>query len=272
MARAVPTGSGTGTSQTSARRVHISDETELRELRKLLARTDHKMVAGGMKCGELATNSLRWMDDGQRETTADVLRRRKQEETEAAKATGRQAWNSTPYMDESSISASTEQLPPDGGGYAERVFKPMQARKKAAKARGELFGAEARDAKALEVALAPPRQPAALKPKHAEMIEQMMAAYRREMGAPKTMRDPRSGRLREIQQGKMTLGRSVTASRSSRLHTDRTGAMHSTSSRGRAEPKLTPMQLAGKARAEAAKAEAAALATKPPPARPQDTA
>jgi hypothetical protein len=250
-----------------------SDTDEVAELRKLLERTDHKMVAGGRRVGASSTSTLRKLRDGQNESAAELRARRLREAEEAAKATGRPAWDSTPYDSEKVVrihapDASTQA--PDGGGYAERVFKPMQARRRAAVRQGELFGA---DAAAAAAASAPPPPPA-VKPHHAPMIEQMMRAYRAEVGAPKTMRSPRSGRLREVQTLRSGLGRTVSrgGGRSSRAHeaVGRPGSSRGGAAAGGAK-KPSPAQIAAKAREEAAKAEAVALATKPPPPRPKDS-
>jgi hypothetical protein len=90
------------------------------------------------------------------------------------------------------------------------------------------------------------------------------------MGAPKTMRSPRSGRLREVDPLHAGLGRTVTrTARSSRPSTpDHRAASAPASRRKREQHKLSPSQIAAKAREEAAIAEAAAVATAPPPPKP----
>ena len=223
---------------------------ELRELRELLElqvrveRTSHTMIGEGARCGDVATNGLRKLDDGQNDSVAMLHRRRKQEDEAAARSTGRDVWDSTPFKEADApkpIHVPMRKLEEEST-FVERVYKPMM------KAKSE-------DRKGGSSGEAPARAP--IQAKHAEMIEQMMRAYRHETGAPKTMRSPRTGRLREIQDpmktGRIALGKTVARSRSAPLSRGRAGAPSV-----RSAPAASPQQEALRGRAEAAKAEAAA--------------
>lgn len=158
--------------------------------------------------------------------------KRKAEEELAQQISGLPAWDSSPYKEADAPKPKHVPMREIAGEkctFEQRVYNPLMKAKQ-----------ENRDASGKSGEQGFSEQ--SIKPKHAEMIEQMMRAYRHEQGAPKTMRSPRTGRLRQIQplaSGKIALGRTVTR-RSSRSQ-------------------ASPQQLAKEARAEAAKAEAAAV-------------
>lgn len=74
-----------------------SRDAELDELRTLLARTSHPPAGAlGVQCGHQSTSGLRWMDDGQRESSVMLFNRRKAEDMRYSGSTGRPTWDPTP--------------------------------------------------------------------------------------------------------------------------------------------------------------------------------
>ena len=55
------------------------EESELEELRRLLERTTHELVANGARGGDVSTTTLRRLPDGQNESSVELFYRRKAE-------------------------------------------------------------------------------------------------------------------------------------------------------------------------------------------------
>ena len=150
------------------------EESELEELRRLLERTTHELVANGARCGDVSTTTLRRLPDGQNESSVELFYRRKAEAEHAQQVSGMPAWDSTPYRGDEApkpVHVPMRELLEDGKcTFEQRVYEPLMRAKREAKRNGEAEQA------------APEHK---LKPAHAEMIEQMMRAYRHEQGAPK---------------------------------------------------------------------------------------
>lgn len=211
-----------------------AEAAELEELRRLLERTSHEAVGNLARCGDVATTGLRRLDDGQNETAVELYYMRKKEASLAQQISGLPAWDSSPLKE--GDAPKPRHVPrrdlEKEYSFEERVYNPLMKARREKAAAGEEFA-----------------DPVRVKPRHAEMIESMMRAYRHEQGGPKTMRSPRTGRLREIEglaSGRIALGRTV----------PRRGSRSSSRS-GHRRPALSPQQLAKEARDEAAKAEAA---------------
>ena len=152
------------------------EELELEELRRLLERTSHELVANGARCGDVSTKGLRRLPDGQNETSVELFYRRKAEAEHAQRVSGMPAWDSTPFRGDEGpkpVHVPMRELEGERSTWEQRVWAPMMKAKRDAMRNGEED----------EAASAAPEHK--LKPKHAEMIEQMMRAYRHEQGAPK---------------------------------------------------------------------------------------
>ena len=153
---------------------------EVEELRRLLERTNHEFAANGARCGDVSTTTLRRLPDGQNESSVELFFKRKAEAERAQQISGMPAWDSTPYREAEAPKPEhvpMRQLVEEKLTFEQRVYEPLMKAKREAKRNGEGEGTAS--------------QPKAIKPAHAEMIEQMMRAYRHEQGAPKVRRTPR---------------------------------------------------------------------------------
>ena len=230
-------------------REQTAEEKEIADLRSLLERTNHVVPSPSLpRVGAVATGGLRKLDDGQSDSMAALHKQRKLEAQGALYG----AWDSSPYREEEAPKPKNVVCKDETSSFVERVYKPLMKEKQAAASCGRggtsSGGNGASSSEADCVA-----DQSTLKPKHQEMIEKMMAAYRTEIGAPKTMRSPRTGRMREIANpatGRIALGRTVPRRSSS----SRPGS----GGRGSKTRSASPQQEAMRGRAEAAKAEAAA--------------
>ena len=73
-----------------------AERKEIEELRSLLSKTSYKHPPGSFRrVGDVATNSLRKLDDGQSDSVAVLRARLQAEEHEAAMATGRPRWDNS---------------------------------------------------------------------------------------------------------------------------------------------------------------------------------
>ena len=145
-----------------------AEEREVRELRYLLSKTTHTPAPGRFKrVGDVATNSLRRLDDGQNDDIAILRKRREEEEYEIAGFTGKPKWDSSVWM----------YVPPALKGCDPVTPEPW-----------------ARDSKVYKDSLQTAH--GAGPPRHAHMIENAMAQYRKELGALAS--PPVSARLAKV--------------------------------------------------------------------------
>ena len=152
------------------------EDAELKSLRALLSRTSHtpRHIVGA-QCGTHATSHLKWLDDGQRDDMATLRRRREMEDYEAAAATGRQPWDSSTWKYVPMALKGVQPVTPEPWAHDSRVYAQGMNSGHGVRQSSRRTRASERFVSADGGAGAPP--------KHAQMIENAMLAYRRDLGS-----------------------------------------------------------------------------------------
>ena len=156
--------------QDALREAAEAENHEVAELRHLLSRTSHVPAPGHFKrVQDVATSSLRRLDDGQNDDIATLRRRRKMEELEATSVSGRPKWDSSVWAYVPPALKGCNPMTPEPWAKDGKVYRQGLE---------QAYGSDT--------------------PKHAMMIENAMFQYHSDLGAGGSMllQMPVSSRLR----------------------------------------------------------------------------
>ena len=164
-----PAGKGSPEVQAALRQAAEAERREIDELRSLLSKTAHTPAPGNFqRVSDVATNSLRKLDDGQADSIAILRSRRRAEEHVAATATGRPGWDSSVWVYTPPALKGCNPITPEPWAHDGQVYRQsMQS-----------------------------AHSSSSKPRHESMIENAMAQYRASLGTGSET--PVSARMRRM--------------------------------------------------------------------------
>lgn len=164
-----PAGKGSPEVQAALRQAAEAERREIDELRSLLSKTAHTPAPGNFqRVSDVATNSLRKLDDGQADSIAILRSRRRAEEYVAATATGRPGWDSSVWVYTPPTLKGCNPITPEPWAHDGQVYRQsMQS-----------------------------AHSSSSKPRHESMIENAMAQYRASLGTGSET--PVSARMRRM--------------------------------------------------------------------------